>query len=274
MSFHNKNISIFLILLFMCGNLFSKTLELWIHPYRSATELVKMFDPLASYLSKKSGLKIRIKISKNYKDHILRVGEDRFDIAYLGPASYVKINYKYGKKTCLARLKLKNGPYFYGVIIARSDSSLNKLEKLKGKSFAFGDPNSTMSHFVPRDMLLKKGIDLKDFKKYDYLKNHNNVALGVLGGYYDAGGVKESIFEEYKNRGLKIISKSDPFSEHILVVHRDISKKIINSLKKILVEIDDPLIVQGIKPSAIGMDKVNLSDYDNLKTLLKKFNQL
>lgn len=40
---------------------------------------------------------------------------------------------------------------------------------------------------MPRYMLLKAGIDVKDPCKHEFLSGRENVALGVLSGNFDAG---------------------------------------------------------------------------------------
>jgi len=152
-------------------------LTLWVHPYLPATELFNKFSPIAAYLSKKIGHQIEIKVSKSYKSHIQRVGEDQMDLAYMGPASYVKMTHTYGKKRVLACLEVNDQPFFYGMIITQQNSAIKNLQDLQGKRFAFGDPDSTMSHLVPRYMLWQAGVEVEKLHKFEFLGSHNNVAL-------------------------------------------------------------------------------------------------
>ncbi len=75
------------------------------------------------------------------------------------------------------------------------------------------------------------GGDLENLKKYEFLGSHNNVALGVLGGYYDAGGVKEGVFYKYKGRGLKMLAKSPGIAEHVFVASANLPEATINTLR-------------------------------------------
>ena len=249
-------------------------LTLWVHPYLPATELIDKFSPLAAYLSKKCGRPIEVKISKSYQSHIKRVGEGQMDLAYMGPASYVKMTHAYGKKTVLACLEVNGKPFFHGMIITLRNSAIKTLQDLQGKRFAFGDPSSTMSHFVPRYMLRQAGIDLENLKKYEFLGSHNNVALGVLGGYYDAGGVKEGVFYKYQERGLKMLAKSPPIAEHVFVASDMLPESTINTLRQSLVTLKDKTILSSIKKSVTGMAEVKDADYDTLRTILQQFDKL
>jgi phosphonate transport system substrate-binding protein len=255
-----------------------ESLNLRIHPYLPATELIEMFSPLAEYLSESTGYQINITISKDYKNHIERVGKDKTDLAYMGPASYVKMVDIYGKKPLLARLEINGDPTFQGVIIVNKKSTFQSMSDLAGKRFAFGDPNSTMSHLVPRYMLWKAGVDVRDLADYAFLKNHENVALGVLVGDFDAGAVKEAVFYKYRDRGLKKLKKTPSISEHVFVTRKTLSPKIINKLNTALQELRNTEggheIMSSIKPDLSGMAKAKDSDYNNLRIILRQLEKM
>lgn len=263
-----------IFLFFTLTALAEEPLTLWVHPYLPATELIRKFTPLADYLSQKIGKTIRVKVSESYRSHIERVGEERMDLAYLGPATLVKVIGTYGEKTLLARLEVNGSPYFHGMIIARQDSPINTLNDLKGKTFAFGDPNSTMSHLVPLYMLLEADITVDKFKKTAFLGSHNNVALGVLGGYYDAGGVKEGVYYKYRERGLKLLATSPPISEHLFVARKDLPQSTITILRQSMLQLKEESILRSIKSSVTGMVPVKNDDYDYLFSVMRHLNKL
>lgn len=267
-----------LLLLFLSISLphtaHSKTkLQLWVHPYIPATEIIKKFSPLADYLSEKSGKTVQIKVSKSYKSHIERVGEGGMDLAYLGPVPYVKVTETYGRQELLACLEVDNKPFFHSVIIARKDSPIKKVRDLKGKKFAFGNPNSTMSHLLPRYILNGTGIPVKKLKEYGFLDSHHNVALGVLGGYYDAGGVKEDVYLEYRDRGLKMLAKSAPITEHLFIANKDLPEETIETMRRLLLSLKDRDILTSIKNSVTGMVNVEDEDYDTLRLILNRIDK-
>lgn len=253
-------------------------LTLGIHPYKSPAKLIKAYTPLANYLTEKIGIPVNISISKDYQTHIDAIGKDKFDIAYMGPASYVSLVNHYGKKPLLACQQIHGKSTFQGKIIARKDSPLQSLEQLKGKSFAFGDPSSTMSHLVPRYMLWKDGIGVEQLERFNFLGSHDNVALAVLAGEYAAGAVKEAVFYKYQARGLKVLETTPALSEHLFVASGKLDPAILSKLREAFYALskapNGKKIMGSIKPGITAMTPVEDKDYDNLREILRALEQI
>lgn len=244
-----------------------------IHPYLPKEELHKRFSPLIEFLSKELKLSMELVVSKNYESHIENIGNNVVDIAYMGPSSFVELSEKYGRYPLLARLEIKGKPVFHGYIVARNDTQITKLKQLRGKRFAFGSPHSTMSYLVPRYMLKESGVRLEALKNYNFLGNHRNVALGVLLGEYDAGAVKEEIYFELKERGLRHIAISPAISEHLFVCSKNMPARLCNQIgttMQNLSQIDKGRnILSHIKKGLTGFVPAKHSDYDNLRVIMR-----
>lgn len=263
-----------LILLFAAGPARAGSpLVLQVHPYLPATEVMERFSPLADYLSESIGRPVVVRISVNYRQHIDLIGKDEADIAFMGPAPYVSMVDRFGRKPLLSRLEIDGKPTFKGAIIIGKESPVRSLSELKGKRFAFGDPNSTMSHLVPRYMLWKAGVDIDDLAGHTFLRNHHNVALGVLVGRFDAGAVKSEVFHEYEKRGLRVLEWSQELSEHLFVTKSTLPKDEVLKLREALFRLSDSekgrRILKGVNEHATGLVPVEDRDYDNLRTILR-----
>jgi len=265
-------ISTILLLLFSFSANAEKPLTLGVHPYKSPQKLLKIYKPLINHLSQQLNRPVTLSIAKDYETHIQQIGENKLDIAYLGPASYVKLINRFGAKPILARQAINQKPTFQGKIIIRKNSTINTIKDLKGKRFAFGDPNSTMSHLVPRFMLLKNGVNASNLKHLDFLGSHDNVALGVLSGDYDAGAVKEAVYNKYKPRGIKALDTTPALSEHLFVAGNHLSKKLITNIKHIFLNMkkhpDGLKAMKSIKKKMTGMVPATDADYNNLREIL------
>jgi len=252
-------------------------LILAVHPYLPFQELKQRFQPLARYLGRILGKRVLVRIGRDYQEHLTYVGKDSADIAYLGPAGYVRLVKKYGRKPLLARLEANGKPVFHGYLVTNPGSGVDDIHSLRGKRFAFGDPISTMSHLVPRYMLLQAGIDVDDLADYQFLGSHENVALAVLSDAFDAGAVKEEVMQAYRSRGLKVVAESPPFSEHLFVARANAPKAFIDQVRKALYGLSDTpqgrVILRSIKPSVTALVPVKDADYDNLREVLRQLKE-
>lgn len=252
-------------------------LILGIHPYLPALELEKRFSPLADYLSKNLGTRVTIKVSPSYIEHIQRVARGEVDIAYLGPVPLVRAYKINPDLKLLARLEVDGKPVFSGKIVTHDNSGIDNLQQLKSKKFAFGSKSSTMSHLVPRYELIQAGV-FEQLAGFKHLKGHKSVAIAVMLGKYDAGAVKEEVFNLYKDQGMKLIHTTQPISEHVFVASEQLPEAKIKLIRESLLSIKQAEsglgVIQSIKPDVTNLVPVNFSDYNNLKVLLDELGDI
>ena len=252
-------------------------LKLCVHPYLSASELVKRYTPLAEYLGRQLGRPVMLEIGSSYDAHIHRIANGIIDIAFMGPASYVKLTSQYGMRPLLAAFKTKEGKFFHGHIIVRKDSPITSLAQLKGKRFVFGDRASTLSHIVPRYMLLKAGIDEKQFSQVSYVANHDNIALSILAGGFDAGAVKEEVFLQYQPQGLRSLARSAPIIDHVFIARDNLPKETVQALRKAFLRLSDSAegrqIISGMRSDVIALVPADDRDFDVLRVIMDELKQ-
>lgn len=247
-------------------------LVLAVHPYLPAAEIATRFSALADYLARASGRPVQARVGRNYAEHIDAIGTDSVDIAYMGPVPYVKLVSRYGKKPLLARQQVNSQRYLRGVMIVRQDSPIRTLADLKGKRFAFGDPDSTMSHVLPLYLLQKAGVPQRALAHHEFLGAHKNVALAVLAGDYDAGAVKQEVFQEFSSQGLRALAELPPVSDHLFVASAKLPASLVAVLRHALLRLKDTpegkKIMSSIHPHMTALAPALDSDYDNLRVIL------
>lgn len=251
-----------------------RDLVLAVHPYLTPAEIHNRFSPLADYLTERLGRRVTVRISRDYTDHINIVGQGKADIAFMGPAAYVKMTELYSsKKPLIATLEVNGRSTFRGVIITRKDSKIRRITDLIGKSFAFGDIHSTMSHIVPRYMMLESGVPAVALSRYEFLANHDNVALGVLYGKFDAGAVKHEVFREYEFRGLKAVARTPRIAEHLFVASHKIPADLVIAIREAMFDLNSfkvgGHVLLPIKSEITGLVPASDHDYDNLRRMIR-----
>jgi len=232
-----------------------------IYPYDTPTQIYQSFEPLVKYLSKELGIPVKIVIAPNYMSHIINIGEGRVDLGFMGPSPYIKAKDKYGSVELLARLMMSDNKNDRLVIVAHKNSGIRDLRDLKGKTFAFGDYQSYGSHFYPRYLLNKNNVRLKDLKSYDFLGSHSKVVLAVSHKDFDAGGVREDIYEKYHDRPVKIIAGPFTIPPHVIVCRKDLPARIKAKARTLLLDLRDKGILQGIDPALERFGPVRDEDF-------------
>ena len=254
-----------------------RALVFGVHPYLPASELAQRFTPLIAYLEGVLARPISLRIGRSYDDHLDAVEQGMVDLAFIGPISYLKLTERQGSWPIAARLSFSGKTRFRGAIIVRRDSDVQRLEELAGRRFAFGDPNSTLSTVVPMALLRQAGVGLNDLGGYRHLSNHENVALGVLMGYYDAGGVKGEVFDAFLDQGLRAIVFTPWISSHLLVLSPRLSVDMQEDVRAALLGLsgmpDGAEILQAIKKGTTALVPATDADYDPLRSLIATHEQ-
>ncbi|MCP3943739.1 MAG: phosphate/phosphite/phosphonate ABC transporter substrate-binding protein [Desulfobacteraceae bacterium] len=238
------------------------------------TEMYRVYKPFINYLHKqlknqKLNYDIELKVYSSYNLAIdaLIIGD--IDFVRFGPASYILAK-SHNKNLRLLAMEHKKGKKrFYGVFIVAKNSTIQSINELKNKTFAFGNKNSTIGRYLSQAELLKVGISSTDLAGIKYLGRHDKVALAVAAGNYDAGVVKESTYNKYKKK-LRIIGKF-PNVTKPWVASAKLDNTIFFALKKILLELKNKEILKILKKD--GFLEATDLDYDFIRKEMQEAKQ-
>lgn len=250
----------------------AEPLVLAVHPYLPAREIQERFKPLADHLGREMGRPVSVRVGRDYEEHVVAIGYDHVDIAFMGPAPYVLMTARYGRKPLLARFEVNGQPNLYGVIAVRKDSGLQDLRSLADKRFAFGDPDSTMSHIVPRHLLIQAGIPRGLPAQHRFLGSHKNVALGVLAGDFDAGAMKMEVFDEFAPRGLRALATTPGVPDHLFVTRSNLPAADVERLRRALLGLKNQAggaaILEKLHKGLTALVPAADADYDVLRRMV------
>ncbi len=249
-------------------------LLLGVQPFLPYEKIEEKFAPLAAYLSDELDRPVVVRVGGSYQDHIDTIGRNQLDIAYIGSAPYVAMVKKYGRKPLIVCLETDGSPFFKGMIIVRNDHPAKSLADLGEGEFAFVNPHSTMGYLVPKVMLQQENPLFLANHRYRFLKNHDNVALGVLAGDFEAGAVKEAVYQRFKSRGLKILATTPAIAEHLFIVRSTLADSTINQLRAAMLKLNQDQtkqnVLKSIKTSITGFSLVQDDAYNSLRKILEQ----
>lgn len=245
-----------------------KPLSVGMIPDAGATQVsIQEKEPLRNYLSKSLGKNVNLIIPTNYNATVEGLGNGSLDFAYLGGLTYVKAHRQYG---VLPLVQRTSDLEFHSLFITGSNSSIHSLADLKGKTFAFGDINSTSGHLMPYFELKQAGINADADLKYRYTGSHPATAKAVESGATDAGALDETVYNSMIAEGkldkskVRVFYTSKPFLDYVWVARKDVSKqdqeKFVNAFTALQEGKDDQIlgILRGKKFVRASDDKYEL----------------
>jgi len=181
--------------------------------------------PLKAYLEQKLGRQVNLIIPTNYNATVEALGNGSLDFAYLGGLTYIKAHARYSVVPLVQR---SSDLQFHSCFITSSHSSIHSLGDLKGKTFAFGDINSTSGHLMPYLEMRQAGVDPDTALKYRYTGSHPATAKAVESGAVDAGALDESVYNSMISEGkldpskVRVFYMSKPFVDYVWVARKDV----------------------------------------------------
>jgi phosphonate transport system substrate-binding protein len=183
--------------------------------------------PLQAYLEHALGRPVRLIIPTSYNATVEGIGNGSLDIAYFGGLTYVKAHARYGAQPLVQR---DVDQKFHSLFITREGSGITNLKQLAGKTFCFGDINSTSGHLYPVLALKGAGVSPdKGLKSFRYTGSHPATAQAVAAGACDAGALDETVFRQleadHKITGarLTVFYTSPAFADYVWAARKDLS---------------------------------------------------
>jgi len=259
-------------------DLSGKVLRMGIVPLESPAVMFKKFSPLVEYLSVRLKRKVDLRVAVDFAAAIEDLGKGETQFCFMTPSTYIEAHKKFNVRV-LVKLLREGKPFQHSVIVAGSASGIESVEDIKGRSFAFGDPQSTSSHIAPRAMLLDAGIDVKDLLYYNYLGHHDDVAKAVLHGDFDAGGIMETTARKFADSGLKLLKFSEDIPEFNICVSETLEAAFVEELRSVLTAADISTkegseALTSINDKYTGFMEAADTDYDNVRVMMKKIGMI
>ena len=253
-----------------------KMLSLTFGLYQSqkSTTMYRQFSPIIDAIQTEMAeqlncpVDIHIEIFRTYAEGNNALVSGKVDFVRFGPSSYVIAKERNPMIRILAMESRNGEKTFEGIIAVRSDSKIRSLSDLEGKSFAFGSRDSTIGRYLAQSELLNAGIRAASLSGYDFLGRHDRVASSIEVGDHDAGSMKDSVFETYRETGrLRALHRFDNVTQP-WIARGSLPDEVFNSIKSALLNLDDPDILSTLKIS--GFLKSDDSEYHFVREAMKK----
>jgi phosphonate transport system substrate-binding protein len=212
-------------------------------PEEAATEQIRKFTPLASYLEKQLGMKVEFTPVSDYPAAVESLVNKKVDVVWFGGFTFVQANLRSGGKI-IPIAQREEDTRFQSVFIAKTDSGIKTLADMKGRQVSFGSQSSTSGHLMPRSFLLQANINPeKDFKRIAYSGAHDATIASVVSGKVDAAALDITVWRKFvaenkvDTKAVDVFFTTAPYFNYNWSVHADMPADLREKLKKALLDL-------------------------------------
>jgi phosphonate transport system substrate-binding protein len=224
-----------------------RTLRVAVSAMVSPKETFSNYQMLLNYFGKKLDYKIQLIQRKTYTEINELFLNGKVDLAFICSGPYATGKEKYGFEA-LATPIIRGEPFYHSYLIVNKYSAIKSLEDLKGRVFAFTDPESNTGALIPTYWLAQKGETPESFfKSIIYTYSHDNSILAVAKSLVDGAAVDSMIWEYYNSCNpvntsqTRVIKKSIPFGSPPFVASKYLHSDIKENARNVLLNLhQDP----------------------------------
>jgi len=253
----------------------------------SEKDTLERFVPFAAYLSKT----MNVNFEPVAIDTINFTREmENLDFTHTNSLLYVILNRFHGVDIIAAEKKGALAEKSQGVIIARKDSGIEKIEDLKGKTMVFGPALGPTGFMSQIDLLQQAGLDPDEDLAFYSIPGgsfkHEKVAYGVLFERYDAGALPLDDIDIMAEDGrididdFTIIAKAEPVPYCNFGVSQKIEEAFAKKFKDAILSIDenDTVEINGEVVKVLdralvdGYVDITDADFDVIREMAKRTN--
>jgi phosphonate transport system substrate-binding protein len=218
----------------------NKPLRVAVGAMISPKETTIYYRELLDYLGSKLGHDIELIQRKTYGEINELLAKGHIDLAFICTGPYAVGKEKFGFEA-IATPIVRGEPFYQSYLIVHKESVTEKLEDLKGKIFAFTDPESNTGSLVPHFWIDQMGLTPDNFfKSVTYTYSHDNSIMAVAKKLVDGAAVDGHMWEYYQQRSpfytskTRVIKKSEPFGSPPLVVSSYLKKTLKSNIAEIV----------------------------------------
>ncbi len=146
-----------------------------------------------AYVQELLGVETKLFTPADYDGVIQGLLGGTIDMAWLGASAYAKayLTNPDAVDVVLVKTNLDGSVGYHSIGFARKDRNIKSLADLKGKVFAFGDPNSTSGYLIPSvEIPAEIGATMESgdyFGEVKFVGGHEQTIVAVKNGEVDAG---------------------------------------------------------------------------------------
>ncbi len=231
---------LFLLLIFVSFSFGQESLKIAVLSYGDPIKEYKRYSALSKYLSEKINKKVDLIIVEDVDKVFQIFKKNEAQIAIGCSVVYFELKRQYNVEA-IAVMKINGKAVENGVLVVKKDSPINSIQDVKGKKITLGSPICMSNCVMPLYMLANAGINQHDVINIWSSGTDKGAILSLIAGIADVAGVKEESIKNYEPY-LKVIAKSPSFPRHIIMVSKNLDKKIYKDIENAIFSADNEVL--------------------------------
>jgi phosphonate transport system substrate-binding protein len=239
---------------------------------RSIALTAQYWNPILSYVSRKSGVPLELRMAKTVKEGDAAAEKGVYQFLYTNHF-FTPERDRIGFQV-IAR---PAGPAIRGQIVVAHDSPIKSLQDLNGKEVAFPSPDAFAAYWLPMDALLKAKVSIKPV----FTGNQEAAAAQLRLNKVTAAGFNDLVVERYgqrENWEYRVLWESGIYNDLCIMAHPKVPKVKIAAVRTAFVSMhDDPEGRKVLEDTAavlkitgeLGFVAGENRDYDNYRAFFK-----
>ena len=196
------------------------------------------YQPILDYLNRHGTFHYALRLSRSYQDAVDRLRAGEVAASFLGAWMTSRLDPGGGLVPLLAPLNDEGKSEFHAVLVTSPASGVDRLEHLAHRRVALPSDQSWSGNWLETSGLPRVGLTMADLDSVHHFEHHQTVVWQVLRGNFDAGVVKESVAERYRNEGLVAVARSEAIPGPPLVGNRSSSAEAVDEIVRLLLAVD------------------------------------
>lgn len=202
------------------------------------------------------------KSSSNAVEAVLR---EEVDVMQLSPGAYVETRRRAAAFTLLVSQTLGGQAEMRGAIFVNTNSGIDHIEALRGRSFAFAEWDSAVGHFLPKLVLADAGLRARDLSGWTNCRPWHAIRL-VREGKFAAGAAEFDDVQKLIEFGapLRVLKEvRSPGTPWVVSTKMDSALR--TAIQQSLLSLTESNILAGISRGLTGFHSATANDYDELE---------